>query len=443
MIPRKEVDGTSTISTNRWVFDLKLGPDGRIKRFKTRLVVRGNEQSHDDFDETFAPVFRLDSLRILFAIAAKGGMVAHLLDALSAFVGSDLDKPNCMEIPEGLQDFDPDAKGGMVLELKESLYGLRQSANLWHRKIAQFLRKIGFEPITADPSIFINKRGLIIALYVDDIVIFGKDQSEIDAVKRKLKGFHPMTDSGLIKKLLGILFTWRKDGTIRLDQESYAHQILEEFGMADCNPASISISPSVKLNSEDSPRLGRSEHKLFQRLIGRLIFLVIATRLDIAFAVNQLSQYLAEPRQIHLGAAKHILRYIKGTITFGLTFSTKGRLIGLSAYADSVYANSTKGRSTTGFIFMIDGTPITWTSRKQSITAQSMTEAEYMAVSEAAKQAIWIRHFLYAIGRGLIGPTIIYEDNRGAIHLADNPVDYPKTKHIAVRYHAIRDHIGN
>src|SRR5699024_3591620 len=113
----------------------------------------------------------------------------------------------------------------------------------------------------------------------------------------------------------------------------------------------------------------------------------------------QLSQYITEPRRLHLGAAKHILRYIKGTITFGLTFSAKGRPIGLSAYADSAYANSAKSRSTTGFIFMIDGTPITWTSRKQSITAQSTTEAEYMAVSEAAKQAIWVRHFLHAIGR--------------------------------------------
>ena len=444
--PRKQVDGT--ISTNRWVFDLKLGLDGRIDRFKARLVARGNEQSDDDFDETFAPVFRLDSLRILTAIAARSGMVAHLLDASNAFVGSNLDKPNFMEIPEGLQDFDSDAdtKGGMVLELKKSLYGLRQSANLWHRKIAQFLKKIGFGPITADPSIFTNKRGLIIALYVDDIVILGKDQSEIDVVKEKLKGFHPMTDAGLVKKLLGIRFIWKKDGSICLDQESYARQILEEFGMADCNPASIPISPSVKLNSEDSPRLGRSEHKLFRRLIGRLIFLVIATRLDIAFAVNQLSQYLAEPRQIHLGAAKHILRYIKGTITFGLTFSAKGRQsIGLTAYADSAYANSARNRSTTAFIFMIDGTPITWTSRKQLITAQSTTEAEYMAVSEAAKQMIWTRHFLYSIGKGSIysGPTTIYEDNRGAINLADNPIDHPKTKHIAVRYHAIRDHIGN
>jgi hypothetical protein len=448
VISRKDAEGT--ISSTRWVFDVKLGPDGRIDRFKARLVARGNEQSDDDFDETFAPVFRLDSLRILIAMAARFGMAAHMLDASNAFVGSELDKPNCMEIPEGLQDFDPETgTKGMVLELKKSLYGLRQSANLWHRKISQFLMKNGFQPITADPSVFTNNRGLIIALYVDDIVIFGKDLNEIDVVKRKLKEFHPMTDSGLVKKLLGVRFNWRKDGSIRLDQEFYARQILEEFGMADCNPVSSPISPSMQIHTslEDSSRLGRQDHKLFRRLIGRLIFLVIATRPDIAFAVNQLSQYLAEPRRVHLAAVKHVLRYIKGTIDFGLTFGAKGSSQkGLIAYADSAYANSAKNRSTTGFIFMIDGTPIAWTSRKQSVTAQSSTEAEYMAVSEATKQAIWIRHFLYAIRKDSIyrdAPTTIYEDNQGAIKIADNPINHPKTKHIAVRYHAIRDHIGN
>src|SRR5699024_11766504 len=176
---------------------------GRIDRFKARLVARGNEQSDDDFDETFAPVFRINSLRILVAIAAQLGLLAHVLDANNAFAGSDLDKPNCMEIPEGLQDFDLEATstGSLVLELKKSLYGLRQSANLWHRKISNFLRKQGFKSTTADPSVFINTRGLIIAVYVDDILILGKDTREIDEIKRKLKDFHPMTDSGLVRKL--------------------------------------------------------------------------------------------------------------------------------------------------------------------------------------------------------------------------------------------------
>ena len=156
VIRRKDVPSTTTISTTRWVFDVKLGPDGRIERFKARLVARGNEQSDDDFEETFAPVFRLDSLRILIALAVRFGLLAHMLDASNAFVSSDLDKPNCMEIPEGLQDFDPDAMEGMVLELRKSLYGLHQSANLWHWKITNFLMKIGFRPTTVDPSMFIN-----------------------------------------------------------------------------------------------------------------------------------------------------------------------------------------------------------------------------------------------------------------------------------------------
>ena len=147
---------SGTIATTCWVFDVKLGPDGWIERFKARLVVRGNEQSKDDFDETFAPVFQLNSLWILIALAARYGLLAHMLDVSNAFVSSDLDKLNCMEILEGLQDFDPDATEGMVLELRKSLYSLHQSVNLWHQKITNFLMKIGFRPTTADLSVFIN-----------------------------------------------------------------------------------------------------------------------------------------------------------------------------------------------------------------------------------------------------------------------------------------------
>ena len=196
------------ISTTWWVFDIKLGPDGQIERFKTRLVARGNEQSDNDFEETFAPVFCLDSLWILIALAARYGLLAHMLDASNAFVSSDLDKPNCMEIPEGLQDFDPDVTEGMVLELRKSLYSLCQSANLWHQKITNFLMKIGFRPTTADLSMFINNQGLIIVLYMDNVVIFRHKEKEISEVKKKLKEFHLMTDSSIVNKLLGICFTW-------------------------------------------------------------------------------------------------------------------------------------------------------------------------------------------------------------------------------------------
>lgn len=175
------------------------------------------------------------------------------------------------------------------------------------------------------------------------------------------------------------------------------------------------------------------------------MFLVVATRPDIAYAVNQLSQHLASPTQVHLGAAKHIVRYLKGTISYGLTYRAKGsHNWQLTVYSDSAYANSLKQRSTTGCVFLIGNTPVSWVSKKQSITAQSSTEAEYVALSEAAKQTIWIRHFLHCIGRGSAyknQPTVIYEDNQGAIAIANNPTNHSRTKHISVRFHAIRDHI--
>ena len=215
--------------------------------------------------------------------------------------------------------------------------------------------------------------------------------------------------------------------------------------MAECKPLRMPISLSVQLSDTDSSRLGRSDHKLFWRLISRLIFLVTATRPDISYVVNQLSQFLAELRQVHLVVAKHVLYYIQATKDYGLVFGAKGRQ-GLVMYTDSVYANSVRSCSTTRFIFMINRSPVTWNSRKQMVTAQSLMEAEYMAVSEAAKQAIWIRHFLHSIGKETVynmAPMTIYEDNQGAIKLADNPVNHLKTKHIAVCYHTIQEHIAN
>ena len=261
VIDRNRAHGT--ISSAKWVFALKVDADGRVERFKARLVARGFQQREDiDFDETFAPVFRLESLRSLAAVAAQNGMYIHIMDGQNAFAGSDLDKPNYMEIPDGLQDFSPDAGDeNVVLELKKSIYGLRQSAHLWNKKLTDFLKKIGFKGINADPSIFVNDRGLMVAVYVDDILIAGKNEKEIENVKSKLKKFHPMKDGGRVEKILGIRFTWEKD-FIRLDQQAYAQAILEEFGMADCRPAATPMSPSVQLDNGDSARLNKTNQTI-------------------------------------------------------------------------------------------------------------------------------------------------------------------------------------
>ena len=186
---------------------------------------------------------------------------------------------------------------------------------------------------------------------MDNIIVFRQEEKEINVVKKKLKEFYLIIDSSQVDKLLGICFTWRKDRSIYLDQQSYVSQILEEFEIANCKPSHTPISLSIQLSDDSSSCLRRDEHKLFQRLIGQLIFLITAIQPDIFFTVNQLSQFLTEPRQVHLVAAKHVLHYIQATIDYRLVFGAKRRQRqGLVAYTDSVYANSVRNHLTTGFI---------------------------------------------------------------------------------------------
>ncbi|EED15089.1 conserved hypothetical protein [Talaromyces stipitatus ATCC 10500] len=404
--------GRSVISC-KWVFDLKYGADGRLERFKARLVARGfSQQEGLDFEDTFAPVIRLESLRVLFAIAASYGMVAHLLDATNAFVGSRIDKEMFMEIPQGLEDHgvgptEPD----QVCEILQSLYGLRQSANLWNQKVKSFVNTIGFKPSTADSSVFINERGVIIALYVDDILVFEETQ-EISSNE----------DPGLAKKIL--------------ESESPGFQMEDRI---------LPLGPSTNL-SADSQRLPKDLHSKFRRIIGRLTYLAGGTRPDIQFPVNRLSQHLAEPTKVHLEAVKRILRYVRGTIKYAIIYRAldeKGSGKILVGYTDASYANATKGRSTSGYIFILAGGPVSWSSRKQPITATSSSEAEYIAASDGAKQAVWLRHFLHSIQKGSKGPTPFYMDNQSAMKLSDNPVLYSRSKHILIRYHAIRDFVNH
>jgi hypothetical protein len=391
-----------------------------------------------DFEDTFAPVIRLESLRILFALAATYGLKAHLLDATNAYVGSKIDKQIYMEVPEGVNPKSHEPND--VCEILQSLYGLRQSAYLWNQKVKKFVTSIGFRQSTADPGVFINDRGVIIALYVDDILIFSKDTKDIESTKDQLKGFHPMKDLGLAQQILGIRITWAKD-SIQLDQEFYARSILEEFGMTDSAPQDTPLNPSFDLDDETSRKLPRELHEKFRKIIGRITYLAGGTRADIQFPVNRLSQHLADPRDVHLRASKQLLRYIKGTVTYRITYSAKGSEGNPVGFSDSSYGNARKHRSTSAYVFMMADGPVSWSSRKQPITAMSTTESEYIAAAEAAKQAVWIRHFLAAIRKHPKEPTQLGIDNQGAIALASNPVNHLRSKHIRVRYHAIRDFI--
>jgi hypothetical protein len=432
----KKIPGMPIISC-KWVFLVKYGTDGRPERFKARLVARGfTQQFGVDYEDTFAPVIRFDSLRVLLALAAKFGWIIHMMDAQNAYLNSELDKEIYMEVPEGV-----DHLPGQVCELLKSLYGLKQSANLWNKKITKTLRSLGFEQTLADASVFIHPRGIIIALYVDDMLVLGKSLKEVERVKNEVKKLHAMKDLGSISKILGIHVTHQTDGSIKIDQGHYIQQVLAEFGMEHAKRTPVPLSPSLNLEQDGKP-LEAKDHEIYRRMIGRMMFMAIGTRIDIATAVNRLSQYLSEPREIHLQAAKHLLRYLGGKIDLGILYKADGG--NLIVFADAAYANARKFKSTTGFCALIADGPVTWTSRKQTVTAQSTTESEYMALADAAKQAIWLRHLLYAVRKPEVygkEMTTIYGDNKGSLDLTANPVFHSRTKHIQVRYHAIRDYV--
>ncbi len=433
----KKIPGMPIISC-KWVFLVKYGTDGRPERFKARLVARGfTQQFGVDYEDTFAPVIRFDSLRVLLALAAKFGWIIHMMDAQNAYLNSELDKDIYMEVPEGV-----DHLPGQVCELLKSLYGLKQSANLWNKKITKTLRSLGFEQTLADASVFIHPRGIIVALYVDDMLVLGKNLKEVERVKNEVKKLHVMKDLGSISKILGIHVTHQTDGSIKIDQGHYIQQVLAEFGMEHAKRAPVPLSPSLNLEGQDTQLLDPKAHEIYRRMIGRMMFMAIGTRIDIATAVNRLSQYLSEPREIHLQAAKHLLRYLGGKVDLGIVYRADGG--NLTVFADAAYANARKFKSTTGFLALIANGPVTWTSRKQTVTAQSTTESEYMALADAAKQAIWLRHLLYAVRKPEVygkKMTTIYGDNKGSLDLTANPVFHSRTKHIQVRYHAIRDYV--
>ncbi|XP_059073404.1 uncharacterized mitochondrial protein AtMg00810-like [Cryptomeria japonica] len=276
---------------------------------------------------------------------------------------------------------------------------------------------------------------IILVLYVDDLLITGEDNL-IDKCKKDLVAEFDMKDMGLLHYFLGLEIIQNKDH-IFLSQKKYISDILNRFGMVDCKPLATPMETNLHKLKDEAENSEPADVTLFRQIIGSLMYLV-NTRPDICYATNVLSHFMCEPKQIHLVAAKHILRYLKGTSDLGLKYDKTE--IQLQGYSDSDWAGSTTDRkSTTGVCFSLGSAVISWFSRKQSAVAQSSTKAEYMAASMGAREAVWLRKLLFDLfGKPLL-PTIIHCDNQSCIKLSVNPVFHNRSKHIEIPYHYVRD----
>ena len=422
----------------KWVFRVKYDGKGLVERFKGRLVAQGYSQKYGiDYDETFSPVARFSSIRTLLAFAVEMEMQIHQMDVVTAFLNGDLKEEIYMQQPPG---YTQPGKEELVCKLKKSLYGLKQSPRCWNEKLCEHLRLLGFKESAADPCVFIRQKKelQVIAVYVDDLILLTRTSEEMQQLKNDLSSRFKMKDLGKLHYCLGIsVNSDESTRSICLSQSHYLLKILEKYGLAEAKPVSTPADPNVKLLKDDG--CSKKVHSVrYQSMVGSLLHAARATRPDIAQAVGVVSKFNAEPTEAHLTAVKRIFRYLKGTVSLALQYQAKGSE--LIDYSDSDWANDLDNRhSTTGNVFKMSGGAISWISQKQATVALSTAEAEYVALGSATQEAIWLRRLLNDLNVDQAKPTVIREDNQGAIAMAKNPVGHKRTKHIDIKHHFIRE----
>lgn len=421
----------------KWVFKEKRDQNGEVTKHKARLVAKGYVQRQGvDFDEVFAPVTRLETVRLLLALAAKNHWEVHHLDVKSAFLNGTLLEEVYVRQPKG---FVKPGQEDKVYRLLKALYGLRQAPRAWYSRLNQYLLQLGFVKCPFEHAVYTKKYGadsLVVGVYVDDLIVTGTSLPDILKFKGDMSREFDMSDLGKLSYYLGLEVT-QNDGFIEVKQSGYAKKVLEKAGLAECNAVKFPMDPNLQVHADKSGKAVNSTQ--YKSMVGGLRYLV-HTRPDIAFAVGIVSRYMERPTELHLNAVKRICRYVKGTIHYGLIYKKgEGNYI-LTGFSDSDLAGSLDdSKSTGGMAFYLDENLVTWVSQKQRCVALSSCEAEFMAATAAACQAIWLQRVLGCIADIKPGPVILYVDNKSAVDLAQNPVFHGRSKHIDLRYHFIRD----
>ncbi|KAJ9507131.1 hypothetical protein QJQ45_004864 [Haematococcus lacustris] len=427
---------------NRWVFSVKEASQGHIARLKARLVVKGFMQREGvDFTELHAPVSKHATVRALLATAAAWDMDLEHLDVKTAFLNGYLDEEIYMKQPAGYED-----GSARVCRLKRALYGLRQAPRAWHARLKAELEQLGFAASAADSCLFTMVRGdskVLLAVYVDDCLLaVSKGDAETMAwVKQQLAAVFDIHQLGSAERFLGMeIVRDRAAGRLVLSQERYAAAVVDRFGLADARPRATPLSTSEQLVREGEVVLRMGEHS-YAKLVGSLMHLAVCTRPDIAHAVGLCAKYMAAPTQQHWQALHGVLRYVASTVSHGLAF---GGAEGLVGFCDADFAGDLDTRcSTTGFVFTMHGAAVSWSSRRQPTVAVSTTEAEYMAASAAAKEALWLRVLLADLSVGsAVEPVTIMCDNEAAITLIKHPIASARSKHIDVLHHFVRERVA-
>ena len=425
---------------NKWVFKIKQNSDGSVERYKAHLVAKGfSQQPGVDSTETFSPVTRYTSMRVLLAVANHLDLEIHQMDVQTAFLNGNLKEEIYMRQPAGYV-----WKGAenLVCKLEKGLYGLEQAARCWYQVLNDQVQSVGYQQCPSDPCMYAKKVGssvVYLAVYVDDLLIASNDMEVLKMEKKLFQEKFVMHDLGEAHFIPGMkIMRDRPNRRLWLSQEKYVAEVVEKFGLKDSKPIATpqEVTSHLEKNEGEAVRI-----KEYQALIGSLTYAACGTRPDIAAALGVVNQFASNPGETHWKAAKQILRYLKGTQDFGICFNgSESAEVRLNGFVDADWAGDLGSRkSQSGYVFQLCGGPISWVSKKQSVVALSTTEAEYIAASFATQELIWLRRLLKELGFPQRSVTILHEDNMGAIEVSRNPRYHGRMKHIDIRHHFLWD----
>lgn len=432
--------------TSKVVNRVKFDSNGNVERYKCRIVARGFSQKPGvDYTDTFAPVASLVAVRIIVDLANREGLELDQMDVSTAYLNGELKEDIYLSPPEGV-----DIPAGHCWKLKRSIYGLKQAGRTWNITFDKKLGELGFARLDSETCLYVFRDSgtseyCYLVVYVDDLLLAATSRKFMNKVKRMLGSAYKMRDLGEASYILGIKISRnRNSGTIELSQTQYIDEVLRRCGMADCKPARTPMSHSAKISKGDSEILHQQEINgvmvSYKSVVGSLMYAQQGTRADLSYIVGILGRYSAEPRECHWLLAKRTLRYLKYTRTLVLRYRKSSKNQSLSAYSDSDWSgDSDTSRSTSGYVFLMGKSAISWSSRRQKLVALSTTEAEYIALSNLGQELSWLRRFYAELGRKMRSPTTVFSDNAGAITLSREPQFRARTKHIQRKYHHFRD----